>query len=177
MRCTTTGIGRTERCSCVHRARNRLSPSRFTAGSNVDRSSAACSMSTNPRPVTADQGRGRVLTPDRWARRWCGALGGRPGRCRGLRPSDDKLGHRVLTIPPQWVCAVVLAIIGLWAGAPPAVVLGLFLVFSFFSAVYNTLAGVYPGEVLPPEIRGVGPASRPRSAGSALGWAPSCCPC
>jgi MFS transporter, putative metabolite transport protein len=68
----------------------------------------------------------------------------------------DKLGRRVLTIPPQWVCAVVLAIIGLWTGAPPAVVLALFLVFSFFSAVYNTLTGVYPGEVLPTEIRGVG---------------------
>jgi putative MFS transporter len=68
----------------------------------------------------------------------------------------DRLGRRVLTIPPQWVCAVVLAIIGLWTGAPPAVVLALFLIFSFFSAVYNTLTGVYPGEVLPTEIRGVG---------------------
>jgi hypothetical protein len=53
MRCTTTGSGRIERCSCVHRARNRLSPSRFTAGFDVDRSSAACSTSTNPRPETA----------------------------------------------------------------------------------------------------------------------------
>jgi len=36
---TTTGSGRIERCSCVRRARNRLSPSRSTAGSGVDRSS------------------------------------------------------------------------------------------------------------------------------------------
>ena len=38
---TTTRSGRIERCSCVRRARNRLSPSRSTAGSDVDRSSAA----------------------------------------------------------------------------------------------------------------------------------------
>jgi hypothetical protein len=31
MRCTTTRSGRIERCNCVHRARNRLSPSLFTA--------------------------------------------------------------------------------------------------------------------------------------------------
>lgn len=68
----------------------------------------------------------------------------------------DKLGRRVLTVPPQWLCAVVLAIIGLWAGAPPAVVLILFLIFSFFNAMYNTLTGIYPGEVFPTEIRGIG---------------------
>ena len=38
---TTTPSGRTERCNCVRHARNRLFPSRFTAGSGVDRSSAA----------------------------------------------------------------------------------------------------------------------------------------
>lgn len=68
----------------------------------------------------------------------------------------DKVGRRVLTVPPQWLCTVVLAIIGLWAGAPPVVVLVLFLVFSFFNAMYNALTGVYPVEVLPTEIRGVG---------------------
>ena len=31
----------------------------------------------------------------------------------------DRVGRRVLTVPPQWLCTVVLAIIGLWAGAPP----------------------------------------------------------
>ena len=68
----------------------------------------------------------------------------------------DKLGRRALTVPPQWLCTVVLAIIGLWAGAPPIVVLSLFLVFSFFNAMYNTLTGIYPGEVFPTEIRGIG---------------------
>ncbi len=68
----------------------------------------------------------------------------------------DRVGRRVLTVPPQWLCAVVLAVIGLWTGAPAAVVLALFLVFSFFNAMYNALTGVYPPEVLPTEIRGIG---------------------
>jgi len=68
----------------------------------------------------------------------------------------DKAGRRVLCVPPQWLCAAVLAVIGLWAGAPAPVVLILFLVFSFFNAMYTTLTGVYPGEILPTEIRGIG---------------------
>jgi putative MFS transporter len=68
----------------------------------------------------------------------------------------EKIGRRALTVPPQWLCAIVLAIIGLWAGAPAIIVLILFLVFSFFNAGYNTLTNVYPGEVLPTEIRGIG---------------------
>ncbi len=68
----------------------------------------------------------------------------------------EKIGRRALTVPPQWLCAVVLAVIGLWAGAPAIIVLILFLVFSFFNAGYNTLTNVYPGEVLPTEIRGIG---------------------
>jgi putative MFS transporter len=68
----------------------------------------------------------------------------------------DKTGRRVLTVPPQWICTIVLAIIGLWAGAPAIVVLILFLLFSFFNAMYTALTGVYPSEVLPTEIRGIG---------------------
>ncbi|NQD87800.1 MFS transporter [Paenarthrobacter sp. CM16] len=68
----------------------------------------------------------------------------------------EKVGRRTLTVPSQWLCAVVLALIGLWAGAPAIAVLTLFLVFSFFNAGYNTLTNVYPGEVLPTEIRGIG---------------------
>jgi putative MFS transporter len=68
----------------------------------------------------------------------------------------DKAGRRVLTVPPQWLCAVVLAVIGVWSSAPPQIVLILFLVFSFFNAMYNALTGVYPCEVLPTEIRGLG---------------------
>ena len=41
MRRTTTRGGRIARCSCVRRVRKGLSPSRSTAGSGVDRSSAA----------------------------------------------------------------------------------------------------------------------------------------
>jgi MFS transporter, putative metabolite transport protein len=68
----------------------------------------------------------------------------------------DRVGRRALTVPPQWLCTALLAIIGLWAGAPPLVVLVCFLVFSFFNAMYNTLTGIYPGEVFPTEIRGIG---------------------
>lgn len=68
----------------------------------------------------------------------------------------DRVGRRVLTVPPQWLCAALLAVIGLWTGAPPVVVLICFLAFSFFNAGYNTLTGIYPGEVFPTEIRGIG---------------------
>jgi putative MFS transporter len=68
----------------------------------------------------------------------------------------DKVGRRVLCVPPQWLCTVLLAILGFWAGAPGWVVLTLFLAFSFFNAGYNTLKGIYPGEVFPTEIRGIG---------------------
>ncbi len=49
----------------------------------------------------------------------------------------DKAGRRVLTVPPQWLCTILLAVIGLWAGAPPVAVLALFLAFSFFNAMYT----------------------------------------
>lgn len=68
----------------------------------------------------------------------------------------DRVGRRVVTNPPQWICAVLLALIGLWTGAPAIVVLALFLAFSFFTAIYGTLTSVYPGEVFPTEIRGIG---------------------
>lgn len=35
----------------------------------------------------------------------------------------EKIGRRTLTVPPQWLCAVVLEIIGLWAGALAPVLL------------------------------------------------------
>ncbi|MER9136096.1 sugar porter family MFS transporter [Mesorhizobium sp. M0830] len=68
----------------------------------------------------------------------------------------DKAGRRVLTVPTQWLCTVLLAIIGLWGDAPAMVVLSLFLAFSFFNAGYTTLTGIYPGEVFPTEVRGIG---------------------
>ncbi|CAN7314868.1 sugar porter family MFS transporter [Trinickia sp. LjRoot230] len=68
----------------------------------------------------------------------------------------DKAGRRVLTVPPQWIITVILAILGLWTDAPGMVVLGLFLAFSFFNAGCGTLTCIYPGEVFPTEIRGIG---------------------
>ncbi|MBA8824003.1 putative MFS transporter [Saccharopolyspora lacisalsi] len=68
----------------------------------------------------------------------------------------DRIGRRKLTIPQQWVSAVVLVIIGFWASAPPLVVLSCFLVFAFANAMCTALTGVYPGEVLPTEVRGLG---------------------
>ena len=44
--------GRIERCSCVHRARDRLPPSPSTARSGDDRSSAGSSTSIRRRPET-----------------------------------------------------------------------------------------------------------------------------
>jgi len=61
-----------------------------------------------------------------------------------------------LTVPPQWIATVLLVVLGLWTGAPPMVVLVLFLTFSFFNAGYGTLTSIYPGEVFPTEIRGIG---------------------
>jgi MFS transporter, putative metabolite transport protein len=83
----------------------------------------------------------------------------------------DKVGRRVLTVPPQWLCTVFLAVIGLWAGAPAMVVLALFLAFSFFNAGYNTLTGIYPAEVFPTEVRGIGTgfAAAVSRIGAALG--------
>jgi MFS transporter, putative metabolite transport protein len=68
----------------------------------------------------------------------------------------DRAGRRVLTVPPQWLCTVILGAIGLWAGAPTLIVLALFLGFSFFNAMYTALTGLYPAEVFPTEIRGLG---------------------
>jgi putative MFS transporter len=68
----------------------------------------------------------------------------------------DKAGRRVFTVPPQWITLVIFLILGLWSGAPPPVVLVLFLIFAFLNAVNGVLTSVYPGEVFPTEVRGVG---------------------
>ena len=87
----------------------------------------------------------------------------------------DKTGRRVFTVPPQWIITVVFLVIGLWSGAPLAVVLGLFLLFSFLNAMNGTLTSIYPVEVFPTEIRGLGTGFA--AAVSQIGpfWAPSCC--
>ncbi|MGR0159121.1 MFS transporter [Paenarthrobacter nitroguajacolicus] len=68
----------------------------------------------------------------------------------------DKLGRRILTVPGQWLCAGILLIIGVWADAPAILVLVLFLAFSFFNAGYTTMTQVYPAEVFPGHLRGIG---------------------
>lgn len=68
----------------------------------------------------------------------------------------DKLKRRTLTVPTQWIAGALLVIIGLWAGAPPAIMLILFLLFSFVNAMYNVMTTVYPSEVFPTEVRAIG---------------------
>lgn len=68
----------------------------------------------------------------------------------------DKVGRRPLCVWPQWICVVVLGIISLWAGAPALVVLVLFLIFSAMNGIGGMITSVYPGEVFPVEIRGLG---------------------
>ena len=68
----------------------------------------------------------------------------------------DKLGRRILTVPGQWLCAGILLVIGVWTDAPAILVLVLFLAFSFFNAGYTTMTQVYPAEVFPGHLRGIG---------------------
>ncbi len=68
----------------------------------------------------------------------------------------DKAGRRVFTVPQQWIIMVIFLVIGLWSSAPPVVVLTLFFLFAFLVAMNGVLTSVYPGEVFPTEVRGVG---------------------
>jgi len=83
----------------------------------------------------------------------------------------ERLGRRRLAIWPQWICAAALLLIGLWTGAPAWVVLVSFLVFSCFNAMCATLTGVFPAEIFPTEIRGIGTgfAAAVSRIGAALG--------
>jgi putative MFS transporter len=68
----------------------------------------------------------------------------------------EKAGRRFFTVPQQWIITVILLILGLWSGIPPVLVLGLFLLFAFLNAMNGALTSIYPGEVFPTEVRGVG---------------------
>lgn len=68
----------------------------------------------------------------------------------------ERVGRRRLIIPQQWACAVVLVLIGAWTSAPAGIVLSCFLIFACCNAMCTALTGVYPAEVLPTEIRGIG---------------------
>ncbi|MFE7423625.1 MFS transporter, partial [Rhodococcus sp. NPDC057529] len=68
----------------------------------------------------------------------------------------DKAGRRVFTVPPQWIMLGIFLVLGLWSGIPTALVLALFFAFSFLNTINGVLIAVYPGELFPTEVRGVG---------------------
>jgi putative MFS transporter len=83
----------------------------------------------------------------------------------------EHIGRRRQLIPPFWVMAVALAVVGLWSPAPAAVVVICFALFSFFNAMSGNLTAVYPIEILPTEVRstGVGVAAAVSRIGAAVG--------
>ncbi|CAL9615747.1 Inner membrane metabolite transport protein YgcS [Streptomyces sp. enrichment culture] len=68
----------------------------------------------------------------------------------------ERVGRRKLAVPPFWVSAAALIVVGVWADLSPLLVVACFLVFSLANAISTALTGVYPGEVFPTEIRGAG---------------------
>ena len=68
----------------------------------------------------------------------------------------EKVGRRKLAIPPFAIATVALFIVAFFWNVSPMVTVVCFLTFSLANAVSTTLTGVYPGEVFPTEIRGVG---------------------
>ncbi len=83
----------------------------------------------------------------------------------------ERIGRRKLLIPPFWITAAALALIGFWPGAPIPVVIACFVVFSFLNAASSALTAVYPLEVFPTAIRstGVGFATAMSRVGAAIG--------
>ncbi len=68
----------------------------------------------------------------------------------------EKVGRRKLAIPPFAIATTALFIVAFFWNVSPVVTVVCFLTFSLANAVSTTLTGVYPGEVFPTEIRGVG---------------------
>jgi len=83
----------------------------------------------------------------------------------------ELVGRRKQLIGPFWVMAAALLVIGLWADAPPTVLVSAFAVFAFFNAVIGNLTAVYPVEVFPTDVRatGVGIANAFSRIGAAAG--------
>jgi putative MFS transporter len=83
----------------------------------------------------------------------------------------ERLGRRRQLIPPFWIMAVALVVVGAWGSAPAVVVVLCFAVFSFMNALQGNLTAVYPIEVLPTEVRstGVGFAAACSRVGAAAG--------
>ncbi|WP_444633965.1 MFS transporter [Cupriavidus oxalaticus] len=68
----------------------------------------------------------------------------------------ERVGRRKLAIPPFFISAIALLCVALFANVSPTLILICFFTFSLVNAISTTLTGVYPGEVFPTEIRGVG---------------------
>jgi putative MFS transporter len=85
--------------------------------------------------------------------------------------SIERIGRRRQAVPPFWIMAAALAVVGLWAGAPGWVIVTCFAVFSLFNALSGNLTAVYPIEILPTAVRssGVGVAAAVSRVGAAVG--------
>ncbi|WP_321786323.1 MFS transporter [Burkholderia pyrrocinia] len=83
----------------------------------------------------------------------------------------EKVGRRMLAIPPFFISAVALMSVALFSHVSPEIILVCFFTFSLVNAISTTLTGVYPGEVFPTEIRGigVGVATAVSRVGAAMG--------
>lgn len=83
----------------------------------------------------------------------------------------ERVGRRKLAIPPFFISTVALICVALFSNVSTTVVMVCFFTFSLVNAVSTTLCGVYPGEVFPTEIRGIGVgfATAVSRVGAALG--------
>ncbi|WP_287750682.1 MFS transporter [Burkholderia sp.] len=83
----------------------------------------------------------------------------------------EKVGRRMLAIPPFFVSAVALMSVALFSDVSSELILVCFFTFSLVNAISTVLTGVYPSEVFPTEIRGigVGVATAVSRVGAAMG--------
>ncbi|HKR40615.1 MAG TPA: MFS transporter [Paraburkholderia sp.] len=68
----------------------------------------------------------------------------------------ERVGRRKLGVPPFFISALALMCVALFSHTSSTLILVCFFTFSLFNAISTTLCGVYPGEVFPTEIRGIG---------------------
>ena len=67
----------------------------------------------------------------------------------------ERVGRRMLAIPPFFISAVALVTVALFSQQSPLLVVICVVSFAFFNSISTTLCSVYPSEVFPTEIRGV----------------------
>ena len=68
----------------------------------------------------------------------------------------ERVGRRKLAILPFWISTISLVVLGMFPNESTVLIVSCALIFSFVNAVNGTVVDVYPGEVFPTEIRGVG---------------------